>query len=264
MKRFLILLFLLFFPLLACSYGTIPSDDNVYKNWGNSSVERFDQSRLRILVWNIFKAKREGFKEDFFNLSNEYDLILLQEFISDNFIEKFWNSLTAFRADYAVSFIRNGQSTGVATLSRAPIKSSSWIRSVPREPITGTPKMIIINNYEFGSHDLLVANIHGINFVSTYNFQQQLNQLKNAIKLHDGPMIVAGDFNTWNENRMKTLDKMCDMLKLTRVSFPGRYKYNTSELDHILVRGLVVKNPRILSNITTSDHFPLSIELSSK
>ena len=52
-------------------------------------------------------------------------------------------------------------------------------------PITGTDQQ------------LLVVNVHAINFVMLHTFEAFIKQLISAMKNHHGPILLAGDFNTW-------------------------------------------------------------------
>ena len=109
----------------------------------------------------------------------------------------------------AASFTnRQGSATGVTTASKVSANSvdnpPDFVRSQPREPFSRTPKMALISQYPIaGSADqLMVVNVHSINFVVTSKFETQLQQIEEAISSHRGPLLLAGDFNTWISSRM--------------------------------------------------------------
>jgi endonuclease/exonuclease/phosphatase (EEP) superfamily protein YafD len=41
-----------------------------------------------------------------------------------------------------------------------------------------------------------------------------LEDLKTILKIHSGPIIMAGDFNTWNETRLQLVEEIASDLKL--------------------------------------------------
>jgi endonuclease/exonuclease/phosphatase (EEP) superfamily protein YafD len=109
---------------------------------------------------------------------------------------------------------------------------------------------------------LLVANVHGINFVTNGTFYDHITQIIATLKGHRGPLIFAGDFNTWNSARLEFLQEQSRQLGLEQVQF--RTDPRRLPLDHIFYRGLKADQADILSNINSSDHLPLQIEFNSE
>ena len=81
-----------------------------------------------------------------------------------------------------------------------------------------------------------------------------------------GPAIVAGDFNTWSEERT---DALFVAMERARFSSPyprsastappdGRTRSGDHYLDHAFVRGLDVTDATVLTTIESSDHQALS------
>lgn len=107
---------------------------------------------------------------------------------------------------------------------------------------------------------MLVLNIHGINFVNNLAFENQIVQNLTRVKAHTGPVIYAGDFNTWNSARKDFLiTKAREVgLEASVLTVNGLPK---PILDHILTRGLTVQSGRTLEEITSSDHKPLEVTL---
>ncbi len=73
-------------------------------------------------------------------------------------------------------------------------------------------------------------------------------------------MVVSGDFNTWNSNRMSRGDVMAKRLNLSPVPFNENLKstFFGQYVDHIYYRKLEIQNAATLS-VATSDHNPLTV-----
>lgn len=216
---------------------------------------------LRVLVWNIHKGADDRLPKDFENISSSADFALFQESISAKAFRSAiceanknlgWTQAKSFETD-------PGSYTGVATGSRyEPILEEALLSNVT-EPILSTHKTIIISEFERpGQKNLLVANMHAINFVTTETFREHVRQLVKRIKQHDGPMIVAGDFNTWNSSRMDYLNRALHFLGMKAVDFPHT---GFLKLDHLFVRGLSKRFAFNVTMIDSSDHEPILVDL---
>jgi endonuclease/exonuclease/phosphatase (EEP) superfamily protein YafD len=106
-----------------------------------------------------------------------------------------------------------------------------------------------------------VVNIHAINFVGVNKFSRQVAQVVDLIVGHEGPLVLAGDFNTWNPRRKKILAKAAESLGLNRVPVAARrLRHLNQVLDHVFYRGLELLASRPLRHIKSSDHVPLWAE----
>lgn len=220
-----------------------------------------DSKGLRLLVWNVHKAADENLPKDFARISTMVDLALVQESVSAKpFREALCKANPELGWTQAKSFeVDPGSYTGVATGSRVePIKEEALLSNVT-EPVLSTPKTIILSEFARPSgKNLLVANMHAINFVTTETFREHVRQLMKRIKQHDGPMIVAGDFNTWNSARLDYLNRVLHFEGLSNVIFPHT---GLLELDHVFVRGLKKRFAFNVSLIDSSDHEPILVDL---
>jgi endonuclease/exonuclease/phosphatase (EEP) superfamily protein YafD len=191
------------------------------------------------------------------------DLILLQEAMMGPDYDAFYNGMSKDEWIHAISFFKESQTgTGVTTATSVQPDQVLPIRSVVTEPITHTPKMILLTKYKIDGADkeLLVANIHGINFVSTRKYETQIAQLEEALKKHDGPIILAGDFNTYLLERTLIVGQMAKRLGLKYVDIDNR-SITSVQLDHIFVRGLERLSAISMLQIKSSDHHPLYARL---
>jgi endonuclease/exonuclease/phosphatase (EEP) superfamily protein YafD len=219
--------------------------------------------KMQILVWNVHKGADALLPEDFERISKISDIVLLQESVSDSqFTKALGESNSQFGWTQTKSFQRTqGDFTGVATGSRIRPVSEDVLISKVVEPFSNTPKTILVSEYsmENSKDNLMVANIHAINFVTSSKFQQHIDQLVEKIKNHKGPLLIAGDFNTWNFPRMLYIEQAFSELGLKEVSTPS---FGLFKLDHIYVRDINVDHVYNLSNVTSSDHLPLLVNLS--
>ncbi|HRI18168.1 MAG TPA: endonuclease/exonuclease/phosphatase family protein, partial [Burkholderiaceae bacterium] len=129
------------------------------------------------------------------------------------------------------------------------------------EPLLQLPKVALISRFRIEGHDapLAVANLHAINFTfGLAEYEAQLDAVVAELAAHGGPIIVAGDFNTWSDGRYRTMQAAMQRLGLDAV-LPGedsRTRVFGRQIDHVFVRGFEVVqagSPQVQS----SDHNPL-------
>jgi endonuclease/exonuclease/phosphatase (EEP) superfamily protein YafD len=226
----------------------------------NASDERLDGQRIGLLNWNIYKGEEDGWRQDFTSLIADQDIVLLQEAVlSPEMMRPLhdasmkWNLNTAF-------YYRDREA-GVMTASRVlPLRSCG--QRMP-EPWIRIPKTLLVSEFRLAGDDrtLLVANIHGINFtLGTTEYEQQLAGLLAAVRHHRGPLIVAGDFNTWSDERMAVVERMAELLGLQAVEYANHNRLTMfgNPLDHVFYRGLEVLAEDSIS-VTSSDHNPIKV-----
>lgn len=226
---------------------------------------------LRIAVWNTFKGRRERYYDVLSAQTPDADLILLQEFWHDPSLEAIHRSLFAQRdASMAVSYYtRPNQEapTGVCTISAVRASKTALLLSRYYEPVTRTPKTAICSYYPIECSDcppgqsLLVLNSHAINFRLRRPFLDQMLQVEAQLRQHSGPMILVGDFNTWEQGRVRILEALAQRIGLMQIRFPvGIKRIGRHELDRVYVRGGVVAQQRVIFDRAASDHGLLAFE----
>jgi endonuclease/exonuclease/phosphatase (EEP) superfamily protein YafD len=227
---------------------------------------------LNIVVWNTFKGHRQRYYDVLSAEAASADLILLQEFRHDPALEAAHREIFAARdAGMAVSFYtRPNQTapTGVCTVSSVRAQRTIFLLSRYLEPVTGTPKVAICSYYPIHQPDcppeeaLVVLNSHGINFRLRRPFLDQMLQLEAQLRHHQGPIILVGDFNTWEQGRVRILEAVARSIGLTRIQFPPGVKtFRSHELDRVYVRGGDVREPRVVVDRLASDHSMLAFQL---
>lgn len=226
---------------------------------------------LGVVVWNTYKGRRGQYYDVLAEQTRDADLILLQEFRHDPLLEASHQELFAGRdADMAVSFYtrpERGSPTGVCTIASVRAIRRFFVLSRYFEPVTKTPKMALCSYYPYDRPDcppeqaLLVLNSHAINFRLRRPFLDQMLQLEEQLGAHHGPIILVGDFNTWEQGRVRILEEVAQRVGLRRVRFPGGVKaVRGHELDRVYVRGGEAVAQRVLVNPAASDHSMLAFQ----
>jgi len=217
-----------------------------------------DPARIRILTWNIHKEDDSGWDTDLARFAEASDIVLLQEV---TLIDPMTDILRKAGLQWvmASSFIYKDTDIGVVTAARAPTVAHCTQRVT--EPLLRLPKSSVVTWLPLrGSRKLLaVANIHSINFALTLGeYEAQFAGVVEALAQHDGPIILAGDLNTWSDDRVAALQNVARKLGLTEIPFEsGRSRFLGHELDHILVRGLAVESAAAIA-VKSSDHNPVT------
>lgn len=216
---------------------------------------------LQILSWNIQKAGNSGWLTDLQQLSAGVELTFLQEAATGTAIG---DTLRGARhAAFAPGWRYGDTITGVMTLSNH--KASLECDLSAQEPLLRTPKATAVTEYPLqGREDRLLAiNIHAVNFsFGLTRYREQLQALSAVIQQHDGPVLIAGDLNTWNPGRVRAVNEFMASNGLTAVEF--KYDLRTTAfgnpLDHILIRGLETAAAYAIP-VDSSDHNPLLVSL---
>src|SRR6266508_2346850 len=213
-----------------------PAEDLVYISIASEAQRAFIAKGvpLEIVVWNTFKGRRERYYDVLAAQTADADLILLQEFRHDLALEASHRDIFSGRdAGMAVSFYtRPNQEapTGVCTVSSARSIRTRFLLSRYFEPVTKTPKMAMCTYYPIERRDcpsdqaLLVLNSHGINFRLRRPFLDQMLQFEAQLRHHAGPIILVGDFNTWEKGRVRILEAVARRIGLTHLRFPTGIK----------------------------------------
>ncbi len=264
--------------LLSLAYGkiakadryTIPKDDNVVlklntgKELGSLAPEK-----IKFLVWNMYKGAKDSWSKDYKEIAKNADILMLQEILTN---PRMVNTIKEDRQrsyHLTTSFFDKGEDgarTGVATASKYKPVSVNWQRSKYREPFVATPKMTGFTTFDLRGTDknLLTVNIHAINFVSTEKLMHMILEALKAIDLHKGPVVFAGDFNTWSKAKLNMVRGLMKNHSMKEVSFDndGRMTTFGNTLDHVFVRDLKVTASKVHNSIEGSDHKAMSIEAS--
>jgi endonuclease/exonuclease/phosphatase (EEP) superfamily protein YafD len=233
-------------------------------------------STFTVLSWNAQKGRDDRFRGDLRTLLAEHvpDLVFLQEARAD-FAPR--PGLEGFFARSWSYPWPGGTTVGVLTLSAT---RPTELRSLPtrhRELGVTAPKVALLSEHTLpGGERLLAVNVHCLNFEVgvTRALKAQLESLRRAMSEHRGPIVLAGDFNSWSERRLELVDRLTRSLGLSEVhSFEGARRTGdlgsglanrlfgvdpSLPLDRVYYRDLRVRRARVLS-YDSSDHAPLAV-----
>jgi len=235
------------------------ASDHTASSSGVGRPEVLDPAEINLLIWNTHKGQGAGWLEEFAALSAGQDLIVLQEAYLMDELRDFLLT-RALSWSLATTFTRYQIETGVMTASQVTPDSACVQRTM--EPLLSLPKSTLISRFpiEGSSETLLVGNIHAINFsLGTAAFRSQLNRLASILDEHDGPIIVAGDFNNWNQSRSNVIEHvLVETRSLREVAFDDKSPRTVfgRPIDHVYYRGLIVLAGQVLET-NTSDHDPI-------
>lgn len=226
------------------------------------SCDSFVPDTFGVLCWNVYKqnSKHQGFQPFIQRLTKEkeIDFLLLQE---ANFRNDKHFTLPNFAFDAAANLEFRGEFYGVLSASRVESKSAQAYLSEGRESLIGPHKSLIMSEYPFeDGSTLIVLNIHAINFRENKRYYRELERFLELMNHHTGPMIIAGDFNSWNKKRIQKLHEIREELGLNTVPFKQVDKVKSfmgNHLDFIFYRGMELLEFSVDKDHGVSDHHPL-------
>ena len=217
---------------------------------------------LNVISWNIHRNADAGWEGDLARFASASDVVILQE-----------ATLTAaLRAEFAKvgrvwthadAWAFDGINSGVLTAAAAAPERACVQRAA--EPLVSLPKSALIAWYRIrGRPEMLaVANVHAVNFTLDLTvYQRQIENVIDVLAPHQGPVILAGDFNTWSPVRVQVVRDAAARIGLTEATpLRGeRSMFMGMLADYIFVRGFAVDDVWVES-ITSSDHQPIRAKL---
>ena len=221
----------------------------------SDSVPQLTGSRFHLITWNVHKGQDKGWQEDLARLSKQTDFLLLQEATQHQNLNTFSTAL------FVSSFSFKDLLSGVKTFTKT--QPEWYCGGGVAEPLIQIPKVASVMSFPLEKDaSLLLINVHLINFewgISAY--QTQLEQLFSFVENHQGPIIISGDFNAWNEHRLNLVKNLMQKYGLDSVALSQdeRVRFLGYPLDYIFMRGVKVVSATS-EVVTSSDHNPLLVE----
>ena len=225
---------------------------NMQCDKADNSVSKLASSHFRLVNWNVHKGQDKGWQEDLARLSKQADFVLLQEATQHQNLNTFSTAL------FVSSFSFKDLLSGVKTFTKT--QPEWYCGGGVAEPLIQIPKVASVMSFPLEKDaSLLLINIHLINFewgISAY--QTQLEQLFSFVENHQGPIIMSGDFNAWNEHRLNLVNNLMQKYGLNAVTLSQdeRLRFLGYPLDYIFTRGVKVVSATS-EVVTSSDHNPL-------
>jgi endonuclease/exonuclease/phosphatase (EEP) superfamily protein YafD len=227
--------------------------------YASTSATAIDiNGKLNILSWNVYKQNRSDVYTELTKFTLDRQVVLLQE-ASLNPLLLGWLQSGAWYAIHANAFKVDGSSTGVLIAAPESVQDACVYRQL--EPWLRLPKSALIVTYPLSNgRQLLVVDLHAVNFaLGMSDFEQQIATIEAVLETHHGPLLWAGDFNSWSQSRMARLKEMSDKLELSEVSFEPDIRsrfINGLVLDHLYYRGMTLQQAAVLDS-EASDHNPI-------
>lgn len=234
-----------------------------YRKESVSAID--DSGRLNLLVWNIYKQNRDQWQTQLSDLTSNKQLVLLQEASMTDELRR-WIAEQGWFGSQVDAFKAFETTAGVLNLSHdSPSKACAYTEL---EPWLRLPKSALYALYPLSNgSDLAVVNIHAVNFTyGTQEYQRQLNTLVDELLDHQGPIIVAGDFNSWSEERLGVMKQALKKIGVIEVHYQPdhRTQFITGlPLDHVFYRGLELETAEAPES-DASDHNPLLVRFRLK
>ena len=232
---------------------------------GLATIPEISNQVTRIAIWNLCKgAGGRLFEHDYRMVCYRSDIVLTQEaLLSERGILTYTEP--GFAAIHAASYMRrDGIRDGVMTVSRFHFDEPS-MRIVCKypEPIFQTPKVALVSYFKIAGTDkrLMVINIHATLVRRPEGATEEMLHLVSQLPDHDGPIVFAGDFNTFTTRYLGVVSRVLRRLDLKLVDIANDPRPAIGALDQIYVRGVEVRSAHIDTTVRNSDHFPLFVEL---
>jgi endonuclease/exonuclease/phosphatase (EEP) superfamily protein YafD len=222
-------------------------------------------SEFQVACWNIQKNRKDGWQQPLASFVATSDLVFLQEAYLTKEIQTVLQSHQQ-HWDLAQTYTFREVKGGVLTTSSILPLTTQALQHP--EPIIKTPKSMLITRYPLAdsTQTLLAFNVHIINFtLATSPVSEQLLDLGAILTEHIGPVVIGGDFNTWKQKRITLLMDWTHKHRLHTVIFEEdqRSTFFGHPVDYIFYRDLEVVKATC-SNITSSDHNPMTVLFKSK
>lgn len=247
-------------------YAYPRADEVIITSGAKTTRTALDPNSIKILNWNMYKGSNRSWESDFETLTKDVDIALLQEAYLDNKMTRVFREHPTMRLEMATSFIlasRGYVPSGTAIGSDVAMTDLGYRISEPREPVIRTPKAVTYAKFAIEGHteELLTITIHAINFVSSKKLMIQLNDIAKIIRAHKGPVVWAGDFNTWSKKKLRLTRELMVKLDLIEAPFgPGRMKVFGNVIDFVFYKGLELRDSYVLPEVQGADHKPMITE----
>ncbi|QYJ99475.1 endonuclease/exonuclease/phosphatase family protein [Shewanella alkalitolerans] len=223
-----------------------------------------NDGQLRVGVWNIYKQQKRGWQQDLSKIAERSELMLLQEAKLNAGFNQYLNG-SSLHLVMAKAFSLLKSPVGVMNLATEQARDACAYHAV--EPWIRFAKSTLISRYPLSNgQTLLVVNLHGINFDwQLKSYRAQWQQIVQKINLHQGPVILGGDFNTWRGQRMAYIEQLAHQLRLKEAVYEEdkRQRVFGLPLDHLYYRGLNLVAAESFTS-QASDHNPIWAEFRLK
>lgn len=259
----------------AFGWFKVPSKNKAMLELGTveNKENALNPNEIDLLVWNTYKGQNPSWTQDFSFLVLDKEIVVLQEAILNDIMKPVFENQSEFHYKIATSFIytKTNIPTGTATGSVVYPTNFYFKKTRDVEAVGFTPKVTLFTEYALKgrSDKLLVINIHALNSVPAFILKRHINDAKVEIEKHKGPVVFAGDFNTWSWLKLRVMRKTLEKLGMTEVQFPNggermRSSISNNIIDYIWVKGIDYSDSWVWGNLEGADHKALTVRLKIK
>jgi len=246
-----------------------PRASEVTQFFGKCNISRELPETIDLYSWNMLTGMKKEWLKGFQDYSTKTNLFLLQETFFNQTQKKIFNdSAFCWTAGNAHVHIKTNVASGVATGTFTKPVKSEVTYSKYYEPVMWVRQSTLYSWYKIkkSKNLLLVVNVHAINFVPDYMYFEQIANIEKKLRKHKGPLILAGDFNTFSLSKTKFVNLLVSKHKLKEIGFINdkRKKFRAFPLDHIYVRGFTTIESHVEDSSLSSDHNALWARLKLK
>jgi len=220
-------------------------------------------NRFNLLVWNLQKTPANQLHLP--QLQQQLPILthtpihiyVLQEAVLHSYLN----------LPYAIScnIQTKHQSYGVLTASDYQMACIAQFLTQKRELGIFTHKSALLTAHFFTDQTpLYLLNLHAMIFVPYFIFKKELQRLAHLITDLSAPLIVSGDFNTWNRKRTQWLHDCLSQHHLKAAPIKNAQHIKSIQrypLDHIYYRDLTLHQAQAFNVPQCSDHNPLIAQL---
>ncbi|MDX1304406.1 endonuclease/exonuclease/phosphatase family protein [Photobacterium sp.] len=224
---------------------------------GTSDQPLDQDGALTVSVWNIYKQQRENWRQALELFTADSELVLLQEASLTTALKDYLDT-SHWQVTMANAFKFFNTSAGVMNLSS--VEAIETCAYLAMEPWLRLPKSALLARFSLSNGQVLaVVNLHGLNFaLGLEEYKAQMDRLGRVLAKHQGPVILAGDFNSWRQGRIDVVRDFAEGLQLKAVvlNIDQRSTVLGKPLDHLYYRGLRLMEAEA-PKTEASDHNPI-------
>jgi endonuclease/exonuclease/phosphatase (EEP) superfamily protein YafD len=228
-----------------------------------------NSKKFCLMSWNSYKIDYKNSEVFDSYIRDVYckhgiDIFCLQEAVNH---QSTIFPIERFDINFASNIVLRSRNYGVATVSHYPVIKNIKILTTHRESVINTHKASLITHLNIRGTKLIVVNIHAINFKSNKVYEYEFEKIKEYINPsgYKHPIIIAGDFNSWNRRRIKLIKDFCREFNF-KVAYLEESEliksFQKNHLDFVLYRGLNLEKACALDCQRISDHNPIIAEFS--
>ncbi len=219
------------------------------------------EDSFSLLSWNIRKENLNvNFQLKLQELLEQHsiDFLLFQEYKISKSNQM---QLKNFNFATAPNIETKNYLYGLVTASKSSIKKRVVNLSKSKEFFLATKKANLITHHHFKDEaELIVVNLHAINFVAAKQFMADLDHLQAFLDGLNCAVIVSGDFNNWNKKRFDALlefERYLGYKKAIIEDAKNVKRLFNKPIDHIFYKNIEFIDAKALDTKKISDHNPI-------